>query len=164
MQALLINSIIAVVFLTVVAVLSNVVFYLRSHQYWPPSSPPSTGQADGDWKVRAQILRRKNEYQNRIPENKLHAFSSAAAGPAIGFARARSATKPRKFLLFRFSWLTVAINVAITYALLIHYADNPLTNFRKTKLKQRISCLCIFLPGQVRKTSIYFDGFAGHRS
>ena len=129
MQALLINSVIAVVFLTVVAVLSNKLFFIyvliSIAAFILYQQDKQTAMES------ARKIRRKNEYQNRIPENKLHAFSLLGGWPGALVARAAFRHKTKKVPFVQIFWLTVAINVAITYALLIHYTDNPLTNFLK---------------------------------
>ena len=129
MQALLINSVIAVVFLTVVAVLSNKLFFIyvliSIAAFILYQQDKQTAMES------ARKIRRKNEYQNRIPENKLHAFSLLGGWPGALVARAAFRHKTKKVPFVQIFWLTVAINIAITYALLIHYADNPLTNFLK---------------------------------
>ena len=129
MQALLINSVIAVVFLTVVAVLSNKLFFIY---VLISIAAFILYQQDKQTAIEsARKIRRKNEYQTASLKTSCMHSACWAVGPVHWSRAPRSATKPRKFLFVQIFWLTVAINVAITYALLIHYADNPLTNFLK---------------------------------
>lgn len=74
----------------------------------------------------AQQTRGESGYLKRTPEKKLHLADLFGGWPGGLMARAafRHKTRKRPFII-KF-WLTVAINIAITYALLIHYADNPL--------------------------------------
>ena len=159
MQALLINSVIAVVFLTVVAVLSNKLFFIyvliSIAAFILYQQDKQTAMES------ARKIRRKNEYQNRIPENKLHAFSLLGGWPGALVARAAFRHKTKKVPFVQIFWLTVAINAAITYALLIHYADNPLTNFLKTKLKQRNIMSFAFSSRSGSQSLNMMDGFAG---
>ena len=77
-------------------------------------------------KLTAQQTRSESGYLHRTPEKKLHIADLCGGWPGGLMARAafRHKTRKRPFII-KF-WLTVAINIAITYALLIHYADNPL--------------------------------------
>ncbi|WP_416191331.1 DUF1294 domain-containing protein [Neisseria sp. CCUG12390] len=75
----------------------------------------------------AQTRKKKNdEYQGRIPEKNLHILDVCGGWPGALVSRAVYRHKTSKASFIRIFWLTVAINIAITYALLIHYADNPL--------------------------------------
>lgn len=53
-------------------------------------------------------------------------FDVLGGWPGALVSRAVYKHKTSKISFIRIFWLTVAINIAITYALLIHYADNPL--------------------------------------
>lgn len=76
----------------------------------------------------AQTPRKKkaDEYQDRIPEKNLHIVDLLGGWPGALISRALYNHKTSKVSFVRIFRLTVAINIAITYALLIHYADNPI--------------------------------------
>ncbi|WP_416189894.1 DUF1294 domain-containing protein [Neisseria sp. CCUG17229] len=75
----------------------------------------------------AQTTKKKRQtYQGRIPEKNLHILDALGGWPGALVSRTVYQHKTSKISFIRIFWLTVAINIAITYALLIHYADNPL--------------------------------------
>lgn len=70
--------------------------------------------------------RQKQGYLGRVPEKKLHQIGLLGGWPGALFARGAFNHKTGKASFIRVFWLTVAANIAITYALLIHYGDNPI--------------------------------------
>ncbi|WP_373776212.1 DUF1294 domain-containing protein, partial [Neisseria dentiae] len=68
----------------------------------------------------------KTGYLGRVPEKKLHQIGLIGGWPGALLARGAFNHKTGKASFIRVFWLVAAINIAITYALLIHYADNPL--------------------------------------
>ena len=64
-------------------------------------------------------------YLGRIPENLLHKLGLFGGWPGALIARSALNHKTSKVPFVRKFWLTAAVNIAITYALLIHYADKP---------------------------------------
>lgn len=68
----------------------------------------------------------KTGYLGRVPEKKLHQIGLIGGWPGALLARGAFDHKTGKASFIRVFWLVAAINIAITYALLIHYADNPL--------------------------------------
>ncbi|ASK27052.1 DNA-binding protein [Neisseria chenwenguii] len=70
-------------------------------------------------------------YAGRIPENKLHAYALFGGWPGALAARTAFNHKTQKVPFVYIFWFTIAVNIAITYALLIHYADNPILSILK---------------------------------
>ena len=70
-------------------------------------------------------------YLGRVPEKNLHLLALLGGWPGALIARAAFNHKTSKAEFIRAFWLTVVINIAITYVLLIHYADNPLLSLLK---------------------------------
>lgn len=64
-------------------------------------------------------------YLGRIPENLLHKLGLFGGWPGALIARNALNHKTSKVPFVRKFWLTAVVNIAITYALLIHYADKP---------------------------------------
>lgn len=120
MASFLTNSLIAATFLAVVAYFSLPVAIL-----YMLASAVSFFLYRQD-KLTAQQTRGESGYLNRTPEKSLHLADLFGGWPGGLIARSafRHKTRKRSFII-KF-WFTVAINIAITYALLIHYADNPL--------------------------------------
>lgn len=79
-----------------------------------------------DKQIAVTRKKKKQEYQGRTPEKNLHLADVLGGWPGALVSRAVYNHKTSKTSFIRIFWLTVAINIAITYALLIHYADNPL--------------------------------------
>ncbi|WP_373795568.1 DUF1294 domain-containing protein [Neisseria dentiae] len=73
----------------------------------------------------------KTGYLGRVPEKKLHQIGLIGGWPGALLARGAFNHKTGKASFIRVFWLVAAINIAITYALLIHYADNPLASLLK---------------------------------
>ncbi|QEY26825.1 DUF1294 domain-containing protein [Neisseria zalophi] len=73
----------------------------------------------------------KQGYLGRVPEQKLHQIGLIGGWPGALLARGAFNHKTGKTSFIRIFWITVAVNIAITYALLIHYADNPIALFLK---------------------------------
>ena len=69
--------------------------------------------------------RKNGGYLGRIPENLLHKLGLFGGWPGALIARTAFNHKTSKTPFVRLFWLTAAVNIAITYALLIHYADTP---------------------------------------
>lgn len=70
-------------------------------------------------------------YIGRIPEQKLHQISLIGGWPGALLARALFNHKTRKTSFIRIFWVVAVLNIAITYAILIHYTDNPIASFLK---------------------------------
>ncbi|OSI17008.1 DUF1294 domain-containing protein [Neisseria dumasiana] len=75
---------------------------------------------------------KKQGYLGRVPEKKLHQIGLLGGWPGALFARGAYNHKTGKASFIRIFWITVAINIAITYGLLIHYCDNPVALFLKS--------------------------------
>lgn len=73
----------------------------------------------------------KTGYLGRVPEKKLHQIGLIGGWPGALLARGAFDHKTGKAPFVRVFWLVAAVNIAITYALLIHYADNPLASLLK---------------------------------
>ncbi|MCS4532789.1 DUF1294 domain-containing protein [Neisseria montereyensis] len=73
----------------------------------------------------------KQGYLGRVPERKLYQIGLIGGWPGALLARGAFNHKTGKASFIRVFWITVAVNIAITYALLIHYADNPIALFLK---------------------------------
>ncbi|QNT60126.1 DUF1294 domain-containing protein [Neisseria musculi] len=67
----------------------------------------------------------KTGYLGRVPEKKLHQIGLIGGWPGALLARSIFNHKTGKASFIRVFWLVAATNIAITYLLLIHYADNP---------------------------------------
>ena len=74
---------------------------------------------------------KKQGYLGRVPEKKLHQIGLIGGWPGALLARGAYNHKTGKARFIRIFWLTVAANVAITYALLLHYGNNPIALFLK---------------------------------
>lgn len=114
------NSLIAAAFLAAVAYLSLPVAIL-----YVSASAVSFFLYRQD-KRTAQQTRGESGYLKRTPEKNLHLADLLGGWPGGLMARAAFRHKTRKQSFIVKFWLTVAVNLAITYALLIHYADTPL--------------------------------------
>ncbi|WP_036494508.1 DUF1294 domain-containing protein [Neisseria weaveri] len=75
--------------------------------------------------------RNTDRYTQRIPESYLHNFAFIGGWPGALTAQIIFHHKLRKAAFMRKFWVTVVANIAITYILLIHYADSPLVLFLK---------------------------------
>lgn len=79
-------------------------------------------------KAIARTSRRRDGYIGRVPEKNLHLAALVGGWPGAWLARHLFRHKTSKRSFVAVFWLTVAINIAITYALLIHYAHHPLVS------------------------------------
>lgn len=79
-----------------------------------------------DKQIAVTPKKKKQAYRARIPEKNLHLADILGGWPGALVSRAVYNHKTSKPGFIRLFWLTAAINIAMTYALLIHYADNPL--------------------------------------
>ncbi|MCP1659915.1 DUF1294 domain-containing protein [Neisseria perflava] len=79
----------------------------------------------------AQKSSKNSGYIGRVPEKNLHLADIIGGWPGALIARAAYNHKTSKTRFIRIFWLSVAINIAITYGLLIHYTDNPLLSLLK---------------------------------
>lgn len=68
-------------------------------------------------------------FANRVPENTLHFLSLLGGWPGALAGRILFRHKTQKRRFTALFWLTVAINIAITYAVLIHYAQTDFLSF-----------------------------------
>ncbi|ATD64357.1 DUF1294 domain-containing protein [Neisseria weixii] len=121
MPRFLINILIATVFTVCVASVSKILAGL-----YFAVSVVSYLMYKFDKQIARNPKKKSYEYQGRIPEKNLHILDTLGGWPGALVSRAVYNHKTSKISFIRLFWLTVAINIAITYALLIHYADNPL--------------------------------------
>lgn len=121
MPKFLINSLIAIAFIVCVASVSKIL----AGAYFAVSVV-SYLMYKFDKQIAQTTKKKSQEYQSRIPEKNLHILDVLGGWPGALVSRAVYKHKTSKISFIRIFWLTVAINIAITYALLIHYADNPL--------------------------------------
>ena len=121
MPKFLINILIATTFIVCVAsaskILAGLYFFVSVVSYL---------MYKFDKQIARSPKKKSHEYQGRIPEKNLHILDTLGGWPGALVSRAVYNHKTSKISFIRLFWLTVAINIAITYALLIHYADNPL--------------------------------------